>query len=327
MKIGQFNSLTDMARKSPHNKQFVDNMKDAASKALQNTIDTLFVNHQATPDQKAEVVSDLSDLRTAMMECVKQTEAAREANLSEAAKAAPAPDQDGLVSPPTSDDPNQEFEISNRRMHIVGEEDSKETYLLTSRSYDHHVDGFHTENSDPMTGAKSFLRGLHHVVGLASAVAALPSGPIAVSVGNTAKEAFESSFQSQSSGSSASSERSATLLGLGRIAGADSVSSHQSSAHGSSRYSRVSSDERLISAVQDLSFQMEQAESRPANEIETRLTYDLTELNTVETGMLFWKGSRQVVASNKRRAKTISETPYEPQRIWLPESGVSEFQS
>ena len=80
MRIGNHKSLTEMARKSPHNEEFVDNLKTATSEIFDQTMDKLLINKSAGSDEKIAVLEDLKDLRGAILASVKMPEAARKSN-------------------------------------------------------------------------------------------------------------------------------------------------------------------------------------------------------------------------------------------------------
>lgn len=326
MRIGNHKSLTEMARKSPHNEEFVEKLKTATSEIFDQTMDKLLINKSASSEEKLAVLEDLKDLRGAVLASVKMPEAARTANMKAALENVPTASEIAEALPTSEPGQNQGTTIERDidRTYFYGPNNGRQVYSDGSISY---RSDFVKDNFDTMSGPKNFLIGLNNVIGLASAVAALPPGPMAMSVGTMAKEEAHSQFNAQASGASASQGGSAVLLGLGGLSAHSSSSSHQSSANGSSTYNRESTDERLATAIQELDFHMEQAESRPANESVIQTKYKEAVYKDKEVSTYFGLGSKTVKeqVSSGRQHLTHHRSEFEPDRLWLPETGTSEF--
>lgn len=327
MRIGNFNSLTEMAQRSTHNTEYVSHLKTATSQVFDQAMDKLLIDKSATSDQKMAALEDLKDLRQAMLVSIKRPESAREANIKASLDA--APNRSDMAREFTKSFAGSKegttVEREFRALYFSGPNNGREIADSGRISYE---ENFRAENFDQMTGSKNFLKGLSNVIGLASAVAALPPGPMAVTVASMAKEEAFANFDSQSSGSSSSQGGSVVLMGLGGISSESSMSSHQSKASGNSTYNRESTDERLATSIQELDFQMEQAESRPANQSVTRTKFEETIVESQKVPTFFGLGSRTV---DKVVSRSISEyevharDEFEPDRLWLPETSLSEF--
>lgn len=257
-------------------------------------MDKLLINKAASSEEKLAVLEDLKDLRQAVMVSIKRPEALRAANTKEALDNAPSESDIEEAILPSEPGPEEGTTIKRkiRGTYFYGPNSREEIDDIESGNK--YGTRFVQDNHDQQVGSKNFLIGLSNVIGLASAVAALPPGPMAMSVGSMAKEEAFSNYSSQASGTSASQGGSAVLLGLGGLSAHTSASSHQSSANGVSGYSRESTDERLATSIQELDFHMEQAEARPANKTQIKTQYREATYQDKEVSTFFGLSSKTV---------------------------------
>jgi hypothetical protein len=313
MRIGKFSNLTELAKGVPHDQNFVNQFRTAGSQILSGAVDTLFRDQSSSREAKEEVVEDLRDVRGAMMACLDRVDNTRTLNVQ------------GIKT-------ITDLAFENKKSKHEEPGDSVGTKHI------HHEESISVKGPrnqlggtrwgslvwsegkvDQMVGPKNFLAKLHKVIALATAVAALAPGPIATSVGTFAREEATSELRGSASGSVQSRGGGLTLLGAW---GNSSAGSSQADIEGSSRYQKVSTDERIIGTLDDLSLMMDQAKSVPPNEARVIAYHNVETVKHIDGPL--WFDKEEVTTRTENREVAVHE--YEPARLWMPESGLSEYQ-
>jgi len=319
MRIGNHSTLAEAARKSQHNAQFVNQFKKAGGQVLQNATDVLFKDHTSSQEAKDVAVDDLRDLRSAVMVCIDRVEDSRESNLKEIGKLGKEAFNSRKMA---RNEQGEEKNITHRYS-----DESINIYDPNGRRFGGTSYGqfrvYSPEKTDQMTGPKKFLGKLHQVVAVATAVAALPPGPIPLTVGTFAKEEATAQMEGQASGSQQSNSAGHAGLGLLGAWGSSSSGSFQASVNGDAAYTKISTDERVIASLDDLSLMMEQAKSNPANEAVVEGDLQVETEKKIERFILPDRTER---VSKRSVEREIATHEFEPDRLWLPESGISEYQ-
>lgn len=300
--------LSKLARESASfGREFTDTLRSEGLKTLKAAEDILVLNHSADFDSGLEVVESLRDLRSSLMVVYDRVEDGGQANLKEAkaykeslrpgdgvlreAEQVPQPPKDGYDS-------------------VVKHLRSEKTKLNVPSG-----------RAAGLAGLGAFIKDLTGVIGVSAAAAALPPGPMSVSVGSFAKE--QASSQSQSRFSGRSSGYRESLLSHG---------GHSSSISGSSEsnsdYSKVSTDERILGVIDDLKLRLEQMGTHDATKMELTATRGWEV--TGHKDRKFWFDKDQVLSNSgyKRpsESRVLEEREYHMEHPKLPLTGIIDYQ-
>jgi hypothetical protein len=160
------------------------------------------------------------------------------------------------------------------------------------------------------------------VQGLYTAAVMVP-GPLALSLKNHAKEVADGQFASSSSASGASYSQ-------GFIRHSGSAFSESSQAQGSSHYEKTTVDERVVPVLTELQDRLGQATVSPATTAYVSADHHYAE----HAGRKNWRGKLIFDQSlsysyynNDRIERKLEEFEYQPDRVRLPETSISDYAS
>lgn len=327
--IGQttYGSLTEMVKQSKQQDAgLAEALKKSGTKAIDKAVEFFYQDVRDKTEAKA-VLSDLSDLKEAMMACYDQTLARRADATKKAEARLTHLKNHGLQTGELQEASDKRLtnaeRIAGPGMKLEGPKvikDGRRTFTdeVPQLSYKDRPD-------DPMTGLSKFIVDLHNLIGLYACSTLIP-GPIGLTVGNFAKEQMDGSSSSDSYNASSFSARS-----LLHSAAGSSVTAMPE--QGAVHYDKTSTDERVIPALLDLRDRLQQIRirrettsgsiyaNRDMVEYKTNWAGHDKALKQVNSSSSYWK------YSSINFTRTVESFSYGSDHVWLPSTGVSAYRA
>jgi hypothetical protein len=235
MRIQNYSSLVEMARKAPLDATYAPKFREAAVGAFDNAIDTFFQEDREVA-QGRQAYDDLTDVQLALKTVMNRTMKETKANWSaakELAEKTPVPDKVSVEIEPSEWDRDMPSDARNVKA-ITEFEDVK-------------VGGVESPDLSRILKLADRMNELLPIY----ASAAMVPGPMSVSVKNQLQELISFESSSSSSSRTVSEEESFSLLPL-RESTSKTVSHSGSSERTESDYSKTSIDERVVPELHSL---------------------------------------------------------------------------
>jgi len=299
-----YKSLTEMAKKSPQDRKFMESFREKSIGILDNAVDVFFKSDREESEGRV-AINDLMDLESAMRACA---EWARKKTA----------ENKGIIEKKAEDN---NYQLEKGKTEIVENQEIKGHYGNVKLERGKIVTGDekvmyslpYQSDLDKMEGIEKFINDLHQVLPLYTCVAMVP-GPISVTVKNMAQETLKSSEAS----SSYSYEESQTLFSS---SASRSISSSSSETTGEKK----SADERVIPGLMDLKARLEEMEVVKGKEGNLFARSDVENFQTIErrTFPVFGKKVDVDISVYKgQQDRPLEKAEYEPAHVWLPGDGT-----
>lgn len=303
-------NLTELARKArKFDTEFTETLREEGTRNLNAAEDLLVVNHTTDVESGMAVVTELRDLRSSLMTVYDRSIKDSKANLFQAEEYAGKLDTEGGLKEPESKKLDQ-----HRRLN---------SFDTVTREYEAETAGVEVREHEPrgLTGIGKFIQDLTQVISVATAAAALPPGPMAVSVGSFAREDSSSSADSRFSGRLDGG--SWGLLSGGHIEGSVSGTSHSES-----NYKKVSTDERMLAMIDDLRLRLDQMGVHDEVPLEVRGERHFKDIGFKDRKI--FSDRIEVVGSSRNyrgtpEFRTLEERPHIVSHPKIPNSGMENY--